>query len=162
MQLETVEQCRAYVEAELREFARSNPGWHAARASDNPERLRWHVDRELGDGWYTLEGRMDQHEFLIWFGNYQEDLEVEDAIGPIMRPAVHVAFEDLWVPSSRERFLASINESRARDGLPPVTHECLEGFGEPSLGDVLNRMSRTVKSSTPWGCFPLNSWGRLT
>jgi hypothetical protein len=94
MQLETPEECGTYVEAELRRLGQSQPGWHASRSSDMPERLlTWSIRRGTGEGWYTLEARMVEHEFLIWLGNHQVG---EAGLHWIMRPAVHVAFSDLW------------------------------------------------------------------
>ena len=95
MQLNTDAECRAYVEAQLEILHRSDPRLHRARAPDVPIRpLTWDLGRDpAGSGWYRLEARMDQREFLIWFGNQQVGAE---GVHWIMRPAVHVAFDDLW------------------------------------------------------------------
>ncbi len=96
MLFKTAEECRAYVDAELDHLVQSRPGWHARRCLDVPVRpLSWslsHDEKDRYDSSYTLEACMDHAEFLIWFGNYQVGAE---GLHWIMRPAVHVAFEDL-------------------------------------------------------------------
>ena len=96
MLLKTEKECRAYVEAELEHLVRSCPGWHAGRCLDVPVRpLSWNLGRDEIDrcaSWYTLEACMHHAEFLIWFGNHQVGA---GGLHWIMRPAVHVAFEDL-------------------------------------------------------------------
>src|SRR5262245_11454835 len=108
MQLDTIEDCRAYVADELRQLVRSHPGWHAGRSTEAPVRpLTWNLGREIGEGWYTLEGRMVHREFLIWFGNHQ--VGAED-VHWIIRPAVHVAFDDLWPRSDSIAIRASLGD----------------------------------------------------
>jgi len=93
MQLKTAEECRTYVDAELRTLTHAQRGWHSAPSTDVPNRpLTWTVSRGVGEGWHTLEARLDRSEFLIWFGNHQVGVP---GLHWIMRPAVHVAFEDL-------------------------------------------------------------------
>jgi hypothetical protein len=93
MQLDTPEACRAYVEVQLQQLTRSHVGWHSGRSTAVPERpLTWTVGRGVGEGWYTLEARLADREFLIWFGTHRVGAE---GLHWIMRPAVHVAFADL-------------------------------------------------------------------
>jgi len=98
----TAEECRAYVDAELDHLVQSRPGWHARRCLDVPVRpLSWslsHDEKDRYDSSYTLEACMDHAEFLIWFGNHQVGAE---GLHWIMRPAVHVAFEDLTPRSDK-------------------------------------------------------------
>ena len=93
MQLGTIDDCRAYVEGELRRLIHSHPGWHSGRSTEVPVRpLTWSLGRGVEGGWYLPEARMAEREFLIWFGNHQVGA---GSVHWIMRPAVHVAFEDL-------------------------------------------------------------------
>ncbi len=94
MVIKTDKDCRAYVEAELDHLVRSRAGWHAGRSVwVQAPPLSWTLGRDVGEGWYTLEARMDRAEFLIWFGNHDVGAA---GIHWIVRPAVHVAFDDLW------------------------------------------------------------------
>ena len=97
MRLETPEECRTYAEAEFERLVESRPGWHVNRSVFPPaHQLSWDLSRDQGeqsDGGYTIEGKMHDGEFLIWFGNHQVGA---GGLNWIMRPAVHVAFEDLW------------------------------------------------------------------
>ncbi len=94
MVIKTDKDCRAYVEAELDHLVRSRAGWHAGRSVwVQAPPLSWTLGRDVGEGWYTLEARVDDGEFLIWFGNHQVGAE---GLHWIVRPAVHVAFADLW------------------------------------------------------------------
>jgi len=98
----TDEECRAYVDAELDHLVQARPGWHARRCLDVPVRpLSWslsHDEKDRYDSSYTLEACMDHAEFLIWFGNHQVGA---GGLHWIMRPAVHVAFEDLMPRSDK-------------------------------------------------------------
>ena len=96
MVIKTDEECCTYVEGELNHLVQSQPGWHMTRSVAVPLRpLTWNLGRDAPAeaAWYTLEARMDRAEFLIWFGNHQVGAE---GLHWIMRPAVHVAFGDLW------------------------------------------------------------------
>jgi hypothetical protein len=94
MQLNTDDECVAYVETQVQRLVQTDSRLHRARSPDVPTRqLSWELGRDpAGSGWYTLEARMGQREFLIWFGNHQMGAE---GIHWIMRPAVHIAFDDL-------------------------------------------------------------------
>lgn len=113
MQLNTDDECRAYVEAQLQRLVQSNPRLHAARSPDVPVLpLSWELGRDPpGSGWYILEARMGQREFLIWFGNHQVGAE---GLHWIMRPAVHVAFDDLWPRSDPVGIHYSLSDVLAR------------------------------------------------
>ena len=103
MHFKTREECRKYVEAELDRVVRSRPGWkavqHALTPDDMPDALSWRVApasssaQAWQDSFYTLEARMTTEEFLLWFGNHAVGVE---NLHWIVRPAVHVAFKDLW------------------------------------------------------------------
>lgn len=102
VRLATEAQCREYVEAELAHLLRSRPTWHVDRTVNVPLRpLTWNVgcdEEALRGSWYTLEANMAGAEFLVWFGNHQASAE---SIFWIMRPAVHIAFQDLTPQGDR-------------------------------------------------------------
>ncbi len=95
MEIKTPAQCRAYVEAELAAFTSAHPGWHATRSVLEPrDPLSWTIglDTPVSASWYSLQADMNRRELLIWFGNHRAGA---GGIHWIMRPAVHVAFDDL-------------------------------------------------------------------
>ena len=100
MNLSSESTCRAYVETQLAQLARKRPAWNAASAPTwhdpafrtRPDRIAWNVTPSDRNGSYTLEARLDDGEFVVWFGNHQVGAE---GLHWIMRPAVHVAFTDL-------------------------------------------------------------------
>ena len=93
MELLSPAACTAYVEGELSRLSDRRPDWHWGRRPDVPLRpLSWTVGRQHGE--YSLRDVcMEHHEFLVWFGHHQVGAE---GVPWITRPAVHVAFEDLW------------------------------------------------------------------
>ena len=103
MQFETTEECRQYVERELARTFQSQTGWHIGFAHGPndllgytaPEmpRMRWKIYHVEEDSWYNLDARMDEREFVVWFGNHQVGAE---GLHWIMHPAVHIAYDDLW------------------------------------------------------------------
>jgi hypothetical protein len=103
MHYETPEECRRYVEAELDRVVRSRPDWMAVPNPQMPgdmhEGLSWNLAPASTShpswqaSFYTLEARMRTEEFLLWFGNHAVGAE---NLHWIIRPAVHVAFNDLW------------------------------------------------------------------
>ena len=100
MNLDSEVSCRAYVEDQLTQLGRMHPDWRASESPDWHEtsrphpagRLAWSITRARMKGWYTLEGRLDQGEFVVWFGNHRVGV---GGVHWIMRPAVHVAFTDV-------------------------------------------------------------------
>lgn len=87
--------CTSYVNEQLRDFLGRRPAWHAARPPSVPEEpLTWTIGRNMpgADGWYRLQADMPGKQFLVWFGNHQVGAE---GLHWIMRPAVHIAFDDL-------------------------------------------------------------------
>jgi len=125
VELKTPAECAAYVTRELDRLVRSHSGWHSGRAVDvdDPE-LSWKVGFDhVAPYWYLVEARLMEQEFLIWFGCYQVGLQ---GLHWLMRPAVHVAFDQL-TPS--------------KDGI-------LDGF---SLTDVLGAMVDSVDDPTRLG-----------
>lgn len=94
MELRTPEECITYVARELDRLVKSHAGWHAGRSvvMDDPP-LSWKVglDRAI-PYWYLLEARLNEQEFLIWFGCYEVGAPW---LHWLMRPAVHVAFDQL-------------------------------------------------------------------
>lgn len=120
MRLNTVAEIRAYVTRELHQVAESCPSWGVdGPTGSSDEKLSWKLQFKGGSLslWYNIEVRLDNQEFLIWFGNYQVGIE---QIHWIMRPAVHVAFADLG------------------QSLIPVTNY--------SLGDILRAMIRSLEN----------------
>ncbi|HKV74874.1 MAG TPA: hypothetical protein VJN95_10180 [Gemmatimonadales bacterium] len=95
MEIKTPAACRTYVEAELAAFTSAHPGWHAARSVLEPrDPLSWTIglDTPVSASWYGVQADMNRRELLVWFGNHRTGA---GSIHWIMRPAVHVAFDDL-------------------------------------------------------------------
>ncbi len=91
MVIATADECRSFVEAQLERIAQSHPGWHSSRSTEvGAPPLSWTLGN--GTGWYLLEARLTDREFLIWFGNHQVGA---GGLHWIVRPAVHLAFADL-------------------------------------------------------------------
>jgi hypothetical protein len=98
----TKESCRVYVDAELDRTVRAIPGWQADAWSGQdagllnphvrPAAMLWRIGRHNLHGWYTLEARIDEGEFLFWFGNHQVGA---GGLHWILCPAIHVAFAAL-------------------------------------------------------------------
>jgi hypothetical protein len=104
--LDSEEAVRRYAEAELERTIRTrHQEFEVSLMKDSSHQridvvtfaepgIRWRITRRENPvpRWYTLEARLDQAEFVIWFGySGQSALGTEK----IMRPAVHVRFEDL-------------------------------------------------------------------
>ena len=66
------------------------------RQRAGPKRICWRINLPQSEGsWpsdYMVEARIDEGEFLIWFGYSSSGAW---ATHQIMRPAVHVRFQDL-------------------------------------------------------------------
>jgi hypothetical protein len=109
MKLASADECCVYVESQLDALVRSNGRIHAARSTDVPGRpLTWRLGSDPpGTGWYTLEARLAEEKFLVWFGNHQVGAE---GIHWIMRPAVHIAFDDLWPRSDLVAIHSSLSD----------------------------------------------------
>ena len=102
--LDSVGQIRRYVEGELSRTVGTESEWDAearlatdVRCGDpfprGPGSLSWTIHARAPDlGGFTLEASPESREFLIWYGSSHEG-----EAGPrwIMRPAVHVAFDDV-------------------------------------------------------------------
>jgi hypothetical protein len=94
--------CRVYVDAELDRTVRAIPGWRADSWAPqdagflnphiHPTAMLWRIGHHDLRGWYMLEARIDDEEFLFWFGNHQVGAA---ALHWILRPAIHVAFAAL-------------------------------------------------------------------
>ena len=146
MELRSREECGRYVEGELDRVIRSRPGWSARGATPEysyrcaasrdiaAEAMAWTIlnsGGHYGESWYRLEAHLIRQEFLVWFGNHQVGIE---GLHWIMRPAVHVAFDDLEPMAEPFRF-------RFR------------------LGDVLEVMMRSLdKPSSTETRFDLNNF----
>ena len=136
MRLTTESDARRYVEGELDRVARATPGWCAYNLETEslPEtsgalpQLTWRIEKTNEVSWFTLEARLKGQEFLIWFGNHQVGAH---GLHWMMRPAVHLSFEDL----------------KPRDDLVALRF---------TLGDVLAAMIRSSESPRP--TFPTNSF----
>ena len=104
---ETVGEIRGYVEAELNRVVGSESYWCAqarplteARSGDRvpcgADSMLWDIrPRDPGyQGWFTLEVSPEAREFLLWYGSTHAGDAGADWI---MRPAVHVAFDDVRI-----------------------------------------------------------------
>ena len=84
-----------YMARELQAVAASCPGWTVKTPADSSkDALSFDIELQ-GYGmsfWYTIEARLRDQEFLIWFGNYWVG---DPQLSWIMRPAVHVGFADI-------------------------------------------------------------------
>ena len=128
--------CSRYVEAEVARAIGGLKGWRVVYSSDESDTrqekaspcLTWKLDRVSDQSWYLLESREETQEFLIWYGNHQVGAQ---GLHWIMRPAVHISFDDLWPRN---------------DPLPFK-------FG---LADVLSVMIRSLEYDRP--SFPLNTF----
>jgi hypothetical protein len=80
---------------ELEAVAASCPGWTVKNTTDTSNDslfLKLELEGQALTFWYTIEARLRDQEFLIWFGNYQVGIS---QVHWIMRPAVHVGFADI-------------------------------------------------------------------
>ncbi len=127
---------RQYAEDELRRSIRARHPELEVKFMDeirsgdmsefDPKGVWWRITPPQGDlpKWYTLQARVDEGEFLIWYGySTHGPLETKE----IMRSAVHVRFRDLLFASQefpevyREQFtLGAVLEwmLRAPDAYP--------------------------------------------
>ena len=106
MEVRDGRECKRYVEAELIRVLQSRPEWscatapasvpesYAASRGSGSDVMAWKLSKSgtYYQSWYRLEAHLARHEFLIWFGNHQMG---DAGLHWIMRPALHVAFEDL-------------------------------------------------------------------
>lgn len=84
-----------YMARELQAVAASCPGWTVKNTTDSSNDslfLNVELEGHALTFWYTIEARLRDQEFLIWFGNYQVGIA---QVHWIMRPAVHVGFADV-------------------------------------------------------------------
>jgi hypothetical protein len=95
MHITTRAAVQKYMAHELQAVAASCPGWTVKTPADSSEdALSFDIELQ-GYGmtfWYTIEARLRDQEFLIWFGNYHVG---DPQLCWIMRPAVHVGFADI-------------------------------------------------------------------
>ena len=133
--LDSEAQIREYVEAELDRTVRDRYPELEAHSSDDystapPSRYPWWriVDvHAAGQPFYTIEARLGEREFLIWYGNITRGVWAKHFA---MRQAVHLAFETVQrdphgtepSPYNDAASLGAVLELMLSDAQPPPTY----------------------------------------
>jgi hypothetical protein len=128
MHITTRDAVQEYMVRELQAVAASCPGWTVQTPADSSKdalSFKFELEGHALTFWYTIEARLRDQEFLIWFGNYRLG---DPRLCWIMRPAVHIGFADI---------------SKGPTGPSNVS---LGSFLNVSLGDVLRDMILSLEN----------------